>query len=122
MPKKEAEFFDVNVIEEEEISGVPGQSERILSRDPETGSYTRILQFDPGCKTAETLHHDFWEEVYIIKGSLEDLGKNLVFRAGMYACRPPGMTHGPYFSKDGCTTIEMRYYVRKTSSDDRTRI
>ncbi|MED5569770.1 MAG: cupin, partial [Chloroflexota bacterium] len=29
---------------------------------------------------------------------------------GMYACRPPGMPHGPYLSPIGCTTFEVRYY------------
>jgi hypothetical protein len=30
--------------------------------------------------------------------------------AGMYACRPPGMPHGPWRSEDGCRTFEIRYY------------
>jgi hypothetical protein len=30
----------------------------------------------------------------------------------MYACRPPGMKRGPWISKDGCTTFEVRYYAR----------
>jgi hypothetical protein len=27
----------------------------------------------------------------------------------MYACRPPGMVHGPYRVPGGCTTLEIRY-------------
>jgi hypothetical protein len=27
----------------------------------------------------------------------------------MYACRPPGMRHGPYRVPRGCTTLEIRY-------------
>ena len=108
MPKKEAEFFDADLIRWVDVPGTPGQTEKILSKDPKTGSYTRMLHFSPGCRTTMTLTHDFWEEVYIINGTLEDLGKKQIFREGMYACRPPGMVHGPYYSKDGCTTIEMR--------------
>jgi hypothetical protein len=38
-----------------------------------------------------------------------DLGKHQTFSAGMYACRPPGMVHGPYRVPHGCTTLEIRY-------------
>jgi hypothetical protein len=30
----------------------------------------------------------------------------------MYACRPPGMIHGPYRVERGCTTLEIRYGQR----------
>jgi hypothetical protein len=68
-----------------------------------------MLRFDPGVETAETIAHDFWEEVFILDGELIDLGKRQTFRAGMYACRPPGMVHGPYRTPTGCTTLEIRY-------------
>ena len=38
-----------------------------------------------------------------------DLGKGQTFSAGMYACRPPGMVHGPYRVPRGCMTLEIRY-------------
>jgi len=28
----------------------------------------------------------------------------------MYACRPPGMPHGPWRAPEGCITFEIRYY------------
>lgn len=31
------------------------------------------------------------------------LGK--IFAPGMYACRPPGMRHGPYLSGGGCRML-----------------
>jgi len=34
------------------------------------------------------------EEVYILEGSQWD--GDQFFKKGMYACRPPGMKHGPY--------------------------
>jgi len=109
MPKEEMEFFDTERIPWVPIRGVKGQWEKILSRDEETGSYTRMLKFEPGCETFESLTHEFWEEVYIISGSLTDKAKSQEFTAGMYACRPPGMRHGPYVAPNGCITIEMRY-------------
>jgi hypothetical protein len=90
-------------------AGGPGVREKILSRDPDTGDVTRLLRFDGGVQTSGTITHDFWEEVWILDGELIDLGTQQTFSAGMYACRPPGMPHGPYRVPRGCTTLEMRY-------------
>jgi hypothetical protein len=116
MPKREIEFIDVDThYEWKPVEGdTLGIKEKILSRDPETKSYTRLLKFPPGIKTAETLVHDFWEEVLIVEGELIDLAKKQTFGAGFYACRPPGMKHGPYHIPRGCTTFEIRYYLEKT--------
>lgn len=111
MCKEEREFFDVSAVDWQAVEGGPdGAYEKILSRDSETGSYTRVLRFDPGVETVETLSHDFWEEVYILRGGLIDRGKGETFVEGMYACRPPGMKHGPYDCPVGCVTLEIRYY------------
>jgi hypothetical protein len=112
MPKPELEFFDVAALPRQRVGDVPGLWERILSRDPETGDYTRCLYLDPGCDTSVmgVQRHDFWEEVWIISGSFTDLSLGQTFSAGMYACRPPGMPHGPWRSAAGCTTFEIRYY------------
>ena len=112
MAKPELEFFDVATIPWRPVEGEEGIYEKILSEDAETGDYTRLLKFEPGVKTSETLIHDFWEEVYIVQGGLLDLGKNQTFTEGMYACRPPGMKHGPYSIPVGCITVEMRYYKK----------
>jgi hypothetical protein len=37
-----------------------------------------------------------------------DLTLERTFGAGEYACRPPGMVHGPWTS-DGCEMLEVRY-------------
>ena len=34
------------------------------------------------------------------------------FGMATYACRPPGMRHGPWVAPDGCTTFEVRYPER----------
>jgi hypothetical protein len=113
MPKPEMEFF----YPEEKFSwtpveGVDGLREIVLARDEETGDYTRLLQFDPGTDTSPLglQKHDFWEEVWIVTGAIHDLGMDKTFSAGMYACRPPGMPHGPWRSEDRCITFEVRYY------------
>jgi hypothetical protein len=53
--------------------------------------------------------HPFWEEVFILEGALHDLTLDQVFPAGTYACRPPGMAHGPWVASEGCLTVEVRY-------------
>jgi len=112
MAKPEHEFFDVTSVAWTPVSGrAEGLYERILARDERTGTVTRILRFDPGCNTTPNgvQEHDFWEEIYILQGAITDLTLNQTFSQGMYACRPPGMRHGPWFSKDGCMTFEVRY-------------
>jgi ChrR Cupin-like domain len=90
------------------VRGYPvGVYERILSADDVTGFVTRLVRFDPGVKTTGTLVHDFWEEVYILEGHF--IQGEQVFTAGMYACRPPGMKHGPYNTPNGCLTFEIHY-------------
>lgn len=112
MPKPECEFFDPSDVERRPIGNIPGLSESILTEDPETGDYTRLLYLEPGTDTSAmgVQKHDFWEEVWIIEGSLHDIPLGKTFTAGMYACRPPGMPHGPWTSEDGCRTFEVRYY------------
>ena len=77
MPKPEIEFKDYDTnYEWRPVEGdTLGIKEKILSHDPETGDYTRMLKFPPGIETAETLVHDFWEEVLIVEGSLYDIAK-----------------------------------------------
>jgi hypothetical protein len=113
--KPEFEFFPATDVAWTPVPGkVQGLEERILARDPHSGVATRILRFHPGADTSlnGVLTHDFWEEIYILEGSIYDLTLKQNFTAGMYACRPPGMKHGPWKSPEGCVTFEVRYHSR----------
>lgn len=112
MPKPELEFTRRDDVPWQPVPGVPGASEKILSRDKASGDYTRLMRFDPGADTtsAGVFRHDHWEEVFIIDGSIHDVTLDRTFRSGMYACRPPGMPHGPWTSSEGCLLFEIRYY------------
>ena len=115
MSKPELEFFPVTNTNWTLVLGkVSGLYERILAHDSEAGVATRMLRFSPGTDTSPngTLVHEFWEEVYILEGSIYDISLGKKFSAGMYACRPPGMMHGPWKSEEGCTTFEVRYFLR----------
>ncbi len=116
MPKPELEFFRPDQLPWEPVTGssrtgVGGElaRQKILSRDAATGAQTRLLRLEAGLETTEPIAHDYWEEVWILEGELVDLGKNRTFSAGMYACRPPGMVHGPYRVERGCLTLEIHY-------------
>jgi len=110
VPKPEYEFHEP-AEQPWEPAGAPGFFQKILSEDSETGDYTRLARMEPGTDTSElgTFTHDFWEEVFIIRGSLTDLRLGGRFEAGFYACRPPGMPHGPYRSDEGILMFEVRY-------------
>ena len=90
---------------------VPGIWSQTLAEDHSTGAYTGLLRYEPGVDTTPTgtRVHDYWEEVYILAGDLRDLGLGQTFTAGMYACRPPGMRHGPWRTEQGVTMLEIRY-------------
>lgn len=115
MAKQEREFHPVAAVEWTPVpGGVPGLEERVLAPDEGAGVATRMLRFAAGTDTSSqgVQAHDFWEEVYILDGSIRDLGLGETFTAGMYACRPPGMRHGPWTSPAGCVTFEVRYLAR----------
>jgi ChrR Cupin-like domain len=112
MAKLEREFFSVESVDFTVCpGGDPKITERVLAADAENGVATRILRYDPGADSTPmgVQIHDFWEEVYILEGSFTDLTLNQTFSAGMYACRPPGMPHGPWRSSEGVLTFEARY-------------
>jgi hypothetical protein len=94
--------------------------EKILASDlDETtrqGSRTRLLRFAPGAFTTEPFVHPHWEEVYLVSGDLS-VGTDAQGRGGekftapTYACRPPGVAHGPFRSDGGCVLYEIHYFA-----------
>lgn len=96
-----------------------GIKQKILAADIDetnkTGSRSRLLRFDPGAYSTEPFVHDHWEEVYLVSGDLtvgNDANGNggEPFTAPTYACRPPGVYHGPFKSEGGCVLYETHYY------------
>ena len=96
-----------------------GVQQKILASDiDETnkmGSRTRLLRFPPGAFSTKPFVHDHWEEVYLVSGDLtvgsDETGQGgEPFHAPTYACRPPGVWHGPFKSEAGCLLYEIHYY------------
>ena len=79
------------------------------------GSRTRLLRFHPGVYTTRPFVHEYWEEVYVLSGDLivgnDEQGRNGErFLENTYACRPPGVYHGPFKSETGCVLLEIHYF------------
>lgn len=111
MPKPEYEFHLPSAAWLLAGAGIDGIWARILAEDAATGEYTGLLRYAPGVDTTAmgTRIHDYWEEVLILEGDLTDLQLGATFTAGMYACRPPGMAHGPWRTEHGALMLEFRY-------------
>jgi hypothetical protein len=109
--KPATEFFDAEEIAWSPAPGQSGVSQRILAADPGGRIVTRMVRWEPGLDTSGVgpVAHDYFEEVLILSGSLHDLSLDRIFSAGWYACRPPGMVHGPWRTTDGCVMFETRY-------------
>ena len=107
--KDEHEFFPVDQVAWQ--AATPTVTERTLSRGEDERTLTRIAHWAPGTDTsaAGVIRHEYVEEVYILDGELHDLTLGRTFTAGCYACRRPGMPHGPYRTEGGCTMLEIRY-------------
>jgi hypothetical protein len=120
-PKPHIEFQRVDLsIGWHTPAGYPtGIEEKILASDldekAKQGSRTRLLRFASGAFTTAPFVHDHWEEVYLISGDLtvgnDDQGRGgEQFSSPTYACRPPGVAHGPFKSNAGCLLYEIHYY------------
>ena len=86
-----------------------------LDEQARRGSRTRFLRFQPGVFTTKPFVHEYWEEVYLVSGDLivgnDEYGRNgTSFQPNTYACRPPGVHHGPFKSETGCLLLEIHYY------------
>ncbi len=121
VPKEHKEFHAVDMgsgwhvppsypqgIEQKILSGT-------LDEEARSGSRTRLLRFHPGAFTTRSFVHDYWEEVYLLDGDLivgDVNGRGAVetFAPNTYACRPPGVHHGPFRSEKGCLLLEVHYY------------
>ncbi|MGB1877091.1 MAG: hypothetical protein ACPHGY_09270 [Rhodospirillaceae bacterium] len=88
-----------------------------------TGSRSRLLRISPGSFSTEPFVHDHWEEVYLVEGDLI-VGNDAKgqggeqFVAPTYACRPPGVLHGPFTSKTGCVMFELHYHPPQIEAGD----
>ena len=88
----------------------PGVVEKLLSLDPgNRDNHTRLVKLPAGFRSKEPQVHPFWEEVYVVKGTLVDEGNGITAKQGDYCCRQPGMSHGPFYCPDEVIAYEIHY-------------
>ena len=113
MLKEAFDFTKLDIEEGWELApgAGPGIEMKILSgsldEHNKIGVRTRLIRFLPGSFNTEVFVHDYWEEVYMIKGSItlgndEPGNERITTNSPAYACRPPGTNHGPFRSDEGC--------------------
>ena len=119
--KAHAEFYTVDLDGGWHVPAgyPPGIEQKILSgaldEANKRGARTRLLRFHPGVFTTEPFVHEYWEEVFLVRGDLT-VGNDRQGRGGTsfpeftYACRPPGVLHGPFRSDGGCILFEIHYF------------
>ena len=121
MLKEAISFSKLNINEGWELApgAGPGIEMKMLSgsldEEKKIGVRTRLIRFLPGAFNTEVFVHDYWEEVYMISGSItlgndETGNKRITTHSPAYACRPPGTNHGPFRSDEGCMFLEVQYY------------
>ena len=99
---------------------VAGISEKVLSNDLDkvarTGKRARLLRLQPGVQTPAAHAHDYWEEIYVIKGSMiegtPETAESRVI-APAFASRQPGFVHGPVRTDEECLMIEFSWYEQE---------
>jgi len=115
MPIKPGEY--VNVLAEEVLN----QKWRRSKDDPEgvfeillhkhrDGSYTHLLRVRKGVVFPEPVKHDYFEEVYYVRGEMLNTKTREKVRAGMYVLHKPHEPHGPFKCLKECLILEFRYY------------
>ena len=103
-PEKELEWVPVKTLPE-------GAKECLLYRDEDSGSYSRLISFEPGFRgTEDPLLHDFDEVVYIVSGGAVNERLGCYYPAGTVAVFPAGVKHGPLHYPVGGVVIEFRHY------------
>lgn len=119
--KPHIEFLAIDMDDDWEVPpGYPDTFlQKILAQDIDetgkTGSRSRLLRIKPGGYSTVPFVHEHWEEVYLLEGDLI-VGNDAngeggeKFHAPTYACRPPGVHHGPFKSDGGCTMFELHYF------------
>jgi hypothetical protein len=98
------------------LPGFPGLQQIVLSGSLDeprlSGRRLRLVRFEPGMKTSTTLVHEYYEETYLVSGSLQVVGSpDSRLTSPAFALRPPGTKHGPFESDDGCVMLEIHYFA-----------
>ena len=88
------------------VGPFPNVRMKVFPADPESGTYTILLDLSPGA-VLERHEEPLYEVSYVLKGTITVEGKK--YSEGMYNFTPPGTTHGPFESDDGCRLLVTKF-------------
>jgi hypothetical protein len=90
------------------IARVPGPDPGLLSKTLRHGEQTGERTFLCSCVRrydySKLEYHDCVEESFCIEGEIW-MGSSGTMRAGSYFWRPPYVTHGPFYSREGMVAL-----------------
>ncbi len=84
----------------------PNVRMKVFPADPESGTYTILLDLSPGAVLEQHVE-PLYEVSYVLKGTITVDG--VKYKEGMYNFTPPGTTHGPFTSEDGCQLLVTKF-------------
>lgn len=96
-----------------------GVDARLLARDPESGSCTRIVRAMPGSPLPEA-HPDAWEEVYVLAGAAVFDGR--AYGRGAYLCLPPGVRPRALAGAEGYEALRLEDFHPATMDKPHVRL
>jgi len=84
-------------------SPIPGIEYKLVARDPERGTHTRLVRFAAGARYPKHRHAGV-EEIFLLEGSVQVNG--ILLRAGDYCRSEPGTEeHGTWSETGGLALI-----------------
>ncbi len=81
----------------------------ILAHDPETGAMTYVARIPAGYRSERREAHSFDQQGIILEGEVvtDYLTDPITLTAGSYRMIPAGVFHGPAYSENGWTVMEI---------------
>jgi quercetin dioxygenase-like cupin family protein len=84
----------------------PNVRMKVFPAEPDSGTYTILMDLAPGA-VLEQHEEPLYEVSYILRGTLTVDGEK--YGEGTYNFTPPGTTHGPFESEDGCQLLVTKF-------------
>jgi mannose-6-phosphate isomerase-like protein (cupin superfamily) len=108
--KEQLEFMDPDLLPWEAVRGAHGVFLKTLTRCETTGSYGRLVKFQPGGTVSKRSGHHGRSEVWIVSGALEDrTGER--HPSGTYGNLDVDLLDGSWTSTRGCLIFEVRNLI-----------
>jgi hypothetical protein len=110
--KQQFEFFDAALPEWDAPDVAAGVFVKTLTSCPDTGSYGRLVKFQPGATEPERLHGEMnRSELWIVSGALHNRETGVTHPGGSYGNLDVDLVDGRWSSPYGCLVFEVRNLV-----------